>query len=101
GPGVRPEDALATSMHATPGLYAMLLGSGMSADAGVKTGREIVCDLVRRVAQSEGVPDDELGDDPEGWWVAQGRPELRYDTLLEALADTDAGRHLILRGYFD
>lgn len=101
GPAVQPEDALATSMHATPDLYAMLLGSGMSAAAGVKTAPQIIWDLVRRVARSEGHPDEAVGDDTAQWWKDQGRPEPRYDTLLEALADTDAGRHLILRGYFD
>jgi hypothetical protein len=101
GPGVDRRVALATSIHATPGLYALLLGSGMSSAAGVKTGWEIACDLVRRIAKAEGVSDDEIGDHPDQWWSSQGRADLRYDTLLAALASTDAARQLLLRSYFD
>lgn len=36
--GVDPRVALATSMHAAPGVYAVLVGSGMSSAAGILTG---------------------------------------------------------------
>ncbi len=38
---------------------------------------------------------------PELWWADRGRPEPRYDTLLAALASTDAARQALLRRYFD
>ena len=41
---------LATSMHAQPGVYAVLLGSGVSTGAGIPTGWGVVRELVRRVA---------------------------------------------------
>src|SRR5665213_1909351 len=93
--------ALAVSMHALPGVYAVLVGSGMSTAAGIPTGWQVVQDLVRRVTTSEGVSAEELGDSPEEWWAAQGRAEPRYDTLLAAVASTDSARQQLLRGYFD
>jgi hypothetical protein len=99
--GVDPRAALATSMQAAPGVYAALIGSGMSRAAGVPTGWGVVQDLIRRVGTVEGVDPDELGDSPELWWAQQGRPEPRYDTLLKAVAPTDAMRQVLLRSYFE
>jgi SIR2-like domain len=99
--GVDPRDALATSLHASPGVYAVLVGSGMSTAAGIKTTWGVVQDLIRRVATSEGVDPKEFDEAPEDWWAAQGRPELRYDLLLEELASTDTARRALLRRYFD
>ena len=99
--GVNLRDALATSVQASPGVYAVLVGSGLSTGAGIKTAWGVAQDLVRRIATSEGVDPDDLGDLPEIWWQEQGRPELTYNTLLEALASTDVARRAILRRYFD
>jgi hypothetical protein len=99
--GVDARVALATSLHAAPGVYAVLVGSGMSSAAGIPTGWQVVQDLIRKIAVAEGVDPAELGDVPEGWWADRGRPEPRYDTLLAALASTDAARQALLRRYFD
>jgi hypothetical protein len=99
--GVDPRAALATSMQAAPGVYAVLVGSGMSRAAGVPTGWGVVQDLIRRVATAEGVDPDDLGDAPELWWERQGRPPPKYDTLLKAIAPTDAMRQALLRSYFE
>ena len=98
---VEPRVALATSIQAGRGVYAILAGSGLSTAAGIKTGWQVVQDLIRRVAVAEGVDSNELGERPEDWWSRQGRPQPRYDTLLQALAQTDAARQLLLREYFD
>jgi hypothetical protein len=99
--GVDPRVALATSLQASPGIYAVLVGSGLSSAAGIRTGWQVTQDLVRKVALAEGVPDEELGDAPERWWVSQGRSDPRYDTLLEAIAPSTAARQALLRHYFD
>lgn len=99
--GVDPRVALATGIHSSPSVYALLVGSGMSSAAGIKTGWQVVQDLVRKVAVAEGVDLVALGQPPEGWWVSQGHPEPRYDTLLPALASTDAARQALLGEYFD
>ena len=50
GPGLDPTLALALGLSASPGVYAMLLGSGTSTAAGVPTGWGVVTDLIRKVA---------------------------------------------------
>lgn len=99
--GIDGRVSLATAIHAGPGVYAVLVGSGMSSAAGVPTGWQVVQDLIRKVALAEGVDPDEIGPEPEKWWVNQQRPAPRYDTLLGALATTDAARQSLLRRYFE
>jgi len=99
--GVDGRVALATAIHAAPGVYAVLVGSGMSSAAGIPTGWQVVQDLIRKIAIAEGADVEELGDAPEIWWTQQGRPDPRYDTILTSLASTDAARQSLLRGYFD
>ena len=100
-PGVDPRVALATSMFGAPGVYAVLVGSGVSSAAGIATGWQVVQDLIRQIARAEGVSEDTLGDRPEDWWVGEDRGQPRYDTLLAALAPTDPARQMLLRRYFD
>jgi SIR2-like domain len=102
GPGLDPTLALALGVTASPGVYAMLLGSGISTAAGVLTGWGVVTDLIRKVAVLQGEQDARDADaDPEGWWAGQGRGEPRYDTLLEAVASSVAARRDLLHGYFE
>ena len=101
-----PMVALATSVHASPGVYALLLGSGVSTGAGVLTGWQVVTDLVRKVAAAQA-PDDlaaagEVGDEPEAWWAEHGDGQpLGYSRLLGELASTPAARQALLAGYFE
>jgi hypothetical protein len=101
GSALDPMVALATSVHASPGIYALLLGSGVSTGAAIPTGWQVVCDLVRRAAAAEGADPDAVAADPEGWWAAQGRGELGYSSLLAALGPTAAARRQLLAGYFE
>jgi hypothetical protein len=96
--GVDPRDALATSMFAAPGVYAFLVGSGMSTEAGVLTGQRIIDDLIRKVAQNRGIGDVE--DDPVAWWEKTSGETARYDVLLEQLAPTNEARRALLGEYF-
>lgn len=97
-----PLAMLATSMHAQPGVYALLLGSGVSTGAGMPTGWGVVRDLVRKVAAQEdpGTVDDAHAD-PEEWWRAHHGEDLGYSSLLDSLAPTAAARQGLLAGYFE
>jgi hypothetical protein len=100
--GLDPLISLAMSVHAGPGVYALLLGAGMSREAGVPTGWEIVSDLVRRAARARGADEELAVADPEAWWARHGDGgPLGYSGLLEALGGTPAARHGLLRGYFE
>ena len=59
---IEPILNLAISMHANPGVYALLLGSGVSRSAGIFTGWEIVLDLVTRIAHLQGQTDVSAGE---------------------------------------
>ena len=100
-PGVNPRDSLATSVFASPGVYAFLLGSGLSSAAGVLTGERIVADLIRKVARNRGVDLEPVEPDPQAWWEAETGSRARYDDLLRELAHTDGARQALLRRYFE
>lgn len=53
-PTLDPLLSLAFSVHSNPGVYAVLVGSGLSRAAAIPTGWEIVLDLARKVAVLEG-----------------------------------------------
>ncbi|WP_165521943.1 SIR2 family protein [Micromonospora zingiberis] len=93
--------SLATSMHAQPGVYALLVGSGTSTGAGVPTGWGVVTALVAKVAAASGdeVPADF---DANVWWGKHrdGEP-LGYSDLLASLASTPAARRAILASFFE
>lgn len=100
-----PLIGLATAVHSAPGVYALLLGSGVSSSASILTGWQIVTDLVRRAATA-AEPDQPVLDgpsfDPEQWWTEHGDGgDLGYSSVLTALAPTPAGRDALLRTYFE
>jgi hypothetical protein len=72
--------SLAFSIHNSPGVYAVLLGSGVSSSAGIPTGWGIVQDLCRKVAAGR---QDEPGTDPIAWYERTFKEEPRYDDLIE------------------
>lgn len=103
--GLSPLVSLATSMHAQPGVYAVLLGSGVSTGAGLLTGWGVVTELVARVAAA-AAPDDAdavaaARADPELWWSQNGEGDLGYSSLLEQLAPSAAARQGLLAGFFE
>ena len=82
-------DPLVTFAHAVysnKGVYAVLLGSGISRAAGIPTGWEITLELVRRIAKAEGVAEDIP--DPAGWFQKTKGREPEYSALLDMLATT-------------
>lgn len=105
GSAFDPRVSLATSVYSSPGVYALLLGSGVSIGAGIKTGWGIVQDLVRQAATAADPADAGAGaaaaEDPEGWWEEHGEGPLGYSGLLAELATTAAARQNILKSYFE
>lgn len=93
-----PATQLAFSIHENRGVFALLLGSGLSRAAEIPTGWEITTDLVRRVATAQGIEEQ---DDWAAWYVkAQGK-EPNYSDLLAQLAVTPAERRSILHSYMN
>lgn len=93
-----PFDALALSLHHSPGVHAILVGSGLSRAAGIPTGWEITLDLIRRLAALDGVTEH---DDWAAWYRDKYGKEPSYSEILDALASTQAERRAILHSYIE
>lgn len=95
---IDPTQSLAFSMHSNRGVYALLLGSGLSTSAGIKTGWGIVLDLLGKLAATE---DAEPNVDLESWYRDKYEEKPEYSKLLESLAKTPTERQQLLRQYFE
>jgi hypothetical protein len=90
--------SLAFAIHQNPGVYALLLGSGVSRSAGIPTGWEIVLHLVRKLAQFHNESPEP---DPATWYTQKYGEEPAYDLILTKLGKTASERNAILRPYFE
>lgn len=95
---IDPIVSLALSIHAHKGVYALLLGSGISRAAGVPTGWDIVKDLARRLARLEG---NDPGGEIEEWYQSKFGKAPNYSELIKTLAPTAPERASLLREYFE
>jgi hypothetical protein len=95
---IDPTLSLAFSIHSNPGIYSVLLGSGLSRAAGVPTGWEIVLDLIRKIARING---ENCEPDPEVWYKNKYREEPNYSKIIDGLAKSPAERSQLLRSYFE
>ena len=89
---------LAFSVYSSKGVYALLLGSGVSRAAQIPTSWEITEDLIGKVARLRG---QEISADPAGWYRTAYGKEPTYSDLLEQLAKTPAERSQLLRSYVE
>lgn len=95
---IDPILSLAFSMHSNKGVYALLIGSGVSRSAGILTGWEVVEDLIRKVAHLKG---EDCGPDPAAWFEAKFRKKPDYAKLLDAIVKSPPERNKLLRSYFE
>ncbi|MDE0131080.1 MAG: SIR2 family protein [bacterium] len=93
-----PLVALASSIHAGPRTFALLLGSGISTGAGVPSGWDVVLDLVKRYAVLQ---DDDAGEDPVSWYRSHTAGDPNYSELLAELAPSQVDRRNLLKPYFE
>ncbi|QBM29321.1 SIR2 family protein [Hydrogenophaga pseudoflava] len=93
-----PTTQLAFAVHENKGVFAVLLGSGLSRSAEIPTGWEITLDLVRRVALAQGVPEQS---DWAKWYREKTGQEPNYSALLEEIATSPDERRAILHRYIE
>lgn len=93
-----PLTQLAFSVFEGKGVFALLLGSGLSRAAKIPTGWEITLDLIRRVALAQGVEDQA---DWASWYRKEAKEEPNYSALLLDLAPSPAERRSILHSYIE
>jgi hypothetical protein len=85
---IDPVLQLAHSICSGRGIYAVLLGSGVSRGACIPTGWEVTLDLVHRLAALEG---EDAGAQPGEWFRNTRDTEPSYSFLLGALDPRSAG----------
>lgn len=93
-----PYVSMAMSVQSRKGVYALLLGSGISRAASIPTGWEVVEDLIKRVASISGEKDVT---DPVAWYKAHAGEEPTYSGLLRRIATTPGDRAHLLKTYFE
>lgn len=93
-----PLVSLAFSVHNSKGVYAALLGSGISTAAGIPTGWGIVLDLIRKIATAHG---ESCEPHPDAWFRRKFNEPPGYSRLLDLLGKTPAERHSFLKGYIE
>ncbi len=95
---IEPIHTLTFSMQSSKGVYALLIGSGVSRAAQILTGREITLDLIEKLAKLQG---EACNGNPEKWYLEKYSREANYSELLEGLADTATERRDLLHVYFE
>ena len=86
---INPLQSLVFSMQSNRGVYAVLIGSGVSKAAGIPTGWDVTLDLVGKLA---AVLNEAPEPDPESWFRDKFGTEPDYSHLLDQLAKTQPER---------
>ena len=89
---------LAFSIYQSPGVYALLLGSGVSRGAQIPTGWEITLDLVRRLAALQGVSSHT---DWAAWYRETAGKEPDYSEIVHELGGSPEERRALLHSYIE
>jgi hypothetical protein len=93
-----PTIRLAFSMSENKGIFAALLGSGISRSAQIPTGWEITLSLVEKAARAAGEAGQQ---DWAQWYVEKYGNYPNYSTLLEELGSTAAERRNLIQSYIE
>jgi hypothetical protein len=88
---------LAFSIYHNPGVYALLLGAGISYTAGIPTGWDVMNRLIEEIAQAK----NENPEDPQIWYEQHFEEKPTYGNILERIAPSQVERNSILKGYFE
>jgi len=95
---IDPILSLYFSIHSNPGVYALLLGSGVSRSAGIPTGWEVVLDLIRKLARLKG---EDCEPDPGAWFKEKFGREPEYSRLLYDISKSSSERQQLHKSYFE
>ncbi len=95
---IDPKLSLAISVQSNKGVYALLLGSGVSRSAQIPTGREIIWDLIGKLAKLEG---GDCEPDRAAWYKDKYEEYPDYSKLLSQVVYSASERRELLRPYFE
>ncbi len=97
---IDPMTALSFSIYNNKGVYALLLGSGVSRAANIPTGWEIVMYLVKRLATLNKAvyeTDNEYID----WYMARYNKYPDYRDVIKEIAPSPSDRRKLLASFFE
>jgi len=97
---INPILPLSISMAEGKGVYALLLGSGVSIEAGIPTGRDIFWETMRLIYHESGGKDDDAAKLKE-WFEASEYATCTYADILAALFPSIGDRHQFVAKHFD
>ncbi|TDL88732.1 hypothetical protein E2R55_16315 [Vibrio vulnificus] len=89
--------SLSFSVEANKGVYALLLGSGISYSAGIPTGWGVLKELCRRIMQIGGSEEQ----DEINWYEKKFGKAPLYDEVIGMLAKTSSERNGLLKEFFE
>jgi len=89
---------LSYTLYNNPGVQALFLGSGVSRNAGIPTGWEIIEDQIKQLAV---VHKEDPGKDPARWYCDKFGKEPDYSEILESITSTPEERINLLKRYFE
>jgi len=95
---IEPEISLAFSIQSKKGIYAVLLGSGVSRSAAIPTGWAIVLHLINKIAVAEK---EDCEGNPEKWYKEKYKKPPDYSDIIDQLAKTPSERNNILASYIE
>lgn len=96
-----PVIQLSIAMATTPGAFAVLVGAGVSAEAGVPSGGEILRLTKRKLYATANPSSSEPSEDDLAEWLrSEGLSDLGYSALLEAALPIDQTRRDFVAGFF-
>lgn len=86
------------SIFSNKGVYALLLGSGISQASGIPTGWDIVLDLINKLAI---LKKESCKPDPITWFKNKYNEDPDYSNILSKLVATPSERINLLKPYFE
>ena len=93
-----PLTQISFSVFENPGVYALLVGSGLSRAAEIPTGWEITQDLIRRIAKVQEVEEQV---DWTSWYRETTGDEPDYSKLVSQVGGSPEERRSILQRYIE
>lgn len=89
---------LAHSIYSNKGIYAVLLGSGISRTSGIPTGWEIMLNIIERIAVLEKA---DMKGDPAAWYQNHYKEVPDYSNIIEKLTFTPEERINLLKKFIE
>jgi SIR2-like domain len=95
---MEPHLQLAFAIQSQPGVYALLLGSGVSRAAGIPTGWEVTVELANQLAIATT---DTKPTDIAAWYRETYQQPISYSDVVARGANTQAERRKLLEPFFE